>query len=411
MSSAFRVLLVLKGLVAHRQLNLQQFNHLLATHPAPGSSAPSPSSATSSSSSPLLSKGGDEGPSASLSAFRKYIKTLRFVGCDITNMAQDGDKTPLYGLKNPPFPWYSAANSPSFVMVLQLLVLTCPLWLNGMLLALIACLPHRAQRKVLKVSTQHVAAHGLPKVLSGHLPAPQQGVLAQWQQAVQAHHRYRLQANTQPNLQPSANLPQGGPVCQLLISEAGVALCQQFNQRLGIGLPLSSGWLSLSPLAYEQDDEGCIWLKGKDLQRARLYRIPLQAVEQLQHLPAQLSPTEPPALMATSLPPSPHHSRTEGAALSSSLHHAKACTVHIRLYGRMVQRYQLRAGEEILGGQVHFAEPFLDVLCHEVQPMALLQRLSRYGALAEVIAPQSLREQQKALLSQQLQQLLHGGAT
>jgi hypothetical protein len=346
--TAYRVLFLLQLFIQHKRITYQQFKQ--AMEPLHAVVAKKPLMAD-----PL-----------SISVFRKYVKTLRFLGCDIITINQNNrhyitpsetEKTQSYLLKTHPFTWQPSITD--WLLFMQFYLQLQPqerLLLPPLLWNLSPSLTQQldATVPILDNSTQPQQSfeQSIPSFLLSAFPEALQTTIKEIERIQQTGDGILLWLKP---VMPTATVgfPETGGADSI------------FPTLPATQTPLLCGF----PSQLTLQDKGIIQLRLEDVRSHQQYLIPLGCICHLCAIEAQqlknLEPdTEP--------------------------------IVQFKISGTLVHAYEKRENETIIETTLNPETNQIEHLIIEavqVNVPLFFQRLKRYGALAVVLTPHTLRQQ------------------
>ena len=352
-STAYRVLLLLQLFVKHGTITFTCFQKEMEAHL--NKSLPNEAIETAKPPQEALS----------LSAFRKYVKTLRFLGCTIKTINQgkvaDGstaEKSQAYQLEQHPFPW--VPTQADWLFFLQLLA-HCSAAERAVLSPLVWSLPPSLSRQFSSanlLNNKKLLERQIPSFLRKAFSEDLQNCI-QTIEAIQQAGDGILLWLTQPSSETTPFTEQGG------VMETTAIRCHN--------RPFLSGIVQ----QLELKEQGSLLLRVEDVQSYQQYLVPLSIIKGGRRIPIEQL---------------------------AGLHPQVVEPVYFKLSGKLVDSYEQRANETILEtGYCKKTESieFLLIEARQVTVASLFQRLKRYGQYAELLKPLALRNQFAEQLKQQ----------
>jgi len=325
--TAYRVLFLLQLFIQHKHITYQQFKQAMEALPS------------------TITKNTAETEPLSISAFRKYVKTLQFLGCDIITINQNNkryldsinqEKTQSYVLKTHPFAWQPS--NTDWLLFLQFYLQLQP-----------------SQRPLLSPLLWNLSP-SLTQQLTTTFP---------------------LEAFNTPETQ----LPLELSIPSFLLGafpESVQTTIQMLETQVFPPLPTTpTPLLSGFPKQLTLQDKGIVQLRLEDVCSHQQYLIPVSKIHQLCTIPASqlhslISDTEP--------------------------------SVQFMVKGALVHAYEKQENETIIDTHINPETNAVEALVIEttnVDIPKLFQRLKRYGTLATLLKPQHLRQRFIQQLKQQ----------
>lgn len=351
--TAYRVLFLLQLFIQHKHITYQQFKQAMEALPS------------------TITKNTAETEPLSISAFRKYVKTLQFLGCDIITINQNNkryldsinqEKTQSYVLKTHPFAWQPS--NTDWLLFLQFYLQLQPsqrpllsqlLWNLSPSLTqqLTTTFPLEAFNTP---ETQLPLELSIPSFLLGAFPESVQTTIQMLEAILATDNGVLLW------LYPEA--PSKTPL---------PLETQVFPPLPTTPTPLLSGF----PKQLTLQDKGIVQLRLEDVCSHQQYLIPVSKIHQLCTIPASqlhslISDTEP--------------------------------SVQFMVKGALVHAYEKQENETIIDTHINPETNAVEALVIEttnVDIPKLFQRLKRYGTLATLLKPQHLRQRFIQQLKQQ----------
>ena len=355
--TAYRVLFLLQLFIQHKHITYQQFKQAMEGLPS------------------TITKNTAETEPLSISAFRKYVKTLRFLGCDITTINQNNkrylgstnqEKTQSYVLKTHPFAWQPS--NTDWLLFLQFYLqlqhtqraLLSPLLWNlspSLTQQLTAPFP----LEMLSTAETYLPLElSIPSFLLGAFPESVQTTIQTLEAILETTNGVLLWLYPEA---PSKNHHSIRLPLETLV----------FPPLPTTPTPLLCGF----PRQLTLQDKGIVQLRLEDVCSHQQYLIPVSKIHQLCTIPASqlqslISDTEP--------------------------------SVQFMVKGALVHAYEKQENETIIDTHINPETNAVEALVIEttnVDIPKLFQRLKRYGTLATLLKPQHLRQRFIQQLKQQ----------
>ncbi|MCS6266484.1 MAG: hypothetical protein H2174_02855 [Vampirovibrio sp.] len=352
--TAFRVLLLLKLFVKYRTITFARFQDEIAPL------------LKSSTTEEIFNEVKEVEP-LSLSVFRKYVKTLRFLGCNIKTISASKtteqplkEKIQAYQLEQHPFPWMPSQTE--WLLFLQLFSTAS-----------------EVERAVLIPMIWNLAP-SLAKKFTASIPLNKE---KSYERQIPSFLRNAFSEDLQQCIKTIEAIQKSGDGIMLFLKQEKQTHQPPMNlaphQREANSLLLYQNTPLLFGLPHqlEMKEQGTLQLIIEDVKTYQQHIVPLTLIAGITTIPIeQLLPLRP-----------------------SMIHQ-----VQFKITGKLVASYEKRENETILEASLNEeneANQVLLVEATEVDSSQLFQRLKRYGQYAELLSPLSLRQQFKQQLQHQ----------
>jgi hypothetical protein len=360
--TAYRVLLLLKLFIKHRTITFAFFQQAIE-----------PSLPKSTDSIPRNVGGTDDEwvsqqptETLSLSVFRKYVKTLRFVGCQIKTVTQTkatgvaGAKNQAYQLERHPFSWQPTQSD--WLLFTQLFAHASETERTVLAPLVWSLSPSIANQfnTSLQITHQLPFEKQIPSFLRTAFCKKLQQCIKQIELIQQTGEGILLSLKHEAVLETASPVATGS---RATLFRTMPLLCGRVQQ-------------------LELKTEGTLQVVVEDVCTYQQYIVPLMSIESVQSIPLeQLLPLSP---------------------------QLDAGVVQFKILDKLVAGYEKRANERIVETHYHLTTDTVDYLMIEatnVDKTQLFLRLKRYGQYAELISPLAWRQQFTNQLRQQLAQI------